>query len=110
MSIVGLVVHLIETRRREFAVRLALGASHADLARRALRACLAPVAAGAALGVIPTAVLARTIAVHLPTVDQVAPLTYAVSVAAVLAGAALAGAAAAFRIRGVSPAAALRSD
>jgi predicted permease len=110
VSIVGLVVHLMATRRREFAVRLALGASHADLAGRALRACLAPVAAGAALGVIPTAVLARSIAVHLPTVDPVAPLTYAVSVAAVLAAAALAGAAAAFRIGGVSPAAALRSD
>ena len=59
---------------------------------------------------IPTAVLARTIALHLPTVDPVAPLTYAVSFAAVVAGAALAGAAAAFRLRGVSPAAALRSD
>ena len=55
MSIFGLVVHLIATRRREFAVRLALGASHADLARRTLRACLTPVAAGAGFGVIPAA-------------------------------------------------------
>jgi hypothetical protein len=49
-GVFGLVAHLAESRRREFGVRIALGATSRDVVWRGARAALMPVAAGVAIG------------------------------------------------------------
>lgn len=46
----GLVAYLAESQRREFGVRLALGAGLGDLVRHSLAAALQPVSAGVVAG------------------------------------------------------------
>ena len=49
----------VEQRRREFGIRLALGAQRADLVRLAVQQGVTPAAAGAAVGVAAAALLGR---------------------------------------------------
>jgi ABC-type antimicrobial peptide transport system permease subunit len=49
-GVFGLVAYLAESRQREFAVRLALGATSRDLVRHGLMTALVPVAAGVVAG------------------------------------------------------------
>jgi hypothetical protein len=109
-GVFGLVASLVATRRREFAVRIALGATRSDIARRALRGGLEPVAAGAAFGLIAAAIVSRAIQSYLLGVNPVEPLTYATVFAGILASAALAAAVGTRRVRHVSPIETLRTD
>ena len=55
----GLVVYFAESRRREFGIRLALGATPNDVTRRIVGAGLWPVLAGVPAGLIVAATFAR---------------------------------------------------
>jgi predicted permease len=59
VGVYGVVSDAVEQRRREFGIRLALGAQRADLVRLAVRHGVAPAVAGAALGIAAAAVLGR---------------------------------------------------
>ena len=59
LGVYGVVSDAVEQRRREFGIRLALGAQRADLVRLAVRQGVTPAAAGAAVGVAAAALLGR---------------------------------------------------
>jgi predicted permease len=109
-GVFGLVAYLAESRRREFGVRVALGATPRDLVRRGVAAGLVPVGVGAAAGLIAAAIVARVFVSALPGLSTLDPLTY-VSVALLMtACAAGAGLTGAWRLRTVAPADALREE
>jgi len=109
-SIFGLVAYLIASRRREFGVRIALGATRADVAKRALWASLEPTLYGAAFGIMTAVPLAHVVRSYLYGVSSTEPLTYAAVFVTLVACATLAGAAAASRVRHVSPIDSLRAE
>jgi putative ABC transport system permease protein len=109
-GVFGLVAYLAESRRREFGVRLALGATPGDLVWRGVAAGLAPVSTGASGGLLLSALVARVFVSMLPGLSALDPLTYA-SVAILMVGcASAAGLAAAWRLRRVAPGDALRAE
>jgi hypothetical protein len=109
-GVFGLVAYLTESRRREFGVRVTLGAPPGDLIRRAVASGLVPVGIGAVAGLGAAAVVARLFVTALPGLSTLDPLTY-VSVALLMtACAAAAGFTAAWRLRAVAPADALRAE
>lgn len=110
VGVFGLVAYLAEARRREFGVRLALGATRRDLVRHAMSAGLGPVVAGTALGLIAAGLIARFMAALLVGVSPLDPLSYVVVGMLIITSAALAGLAASWRLRHISPSAAVRSE
>jgi hypothetical protein len=109
-GVFGLVAHLAESRRREFGVRLALGATHPDLVWRGLAAGLIPVAIGTGIGLSAATLVARLSASVLPGLDALDSPVYA-AVAALMMGCAIgSGSTAAWRLRRLSPAEALRAE
>jgi ABC-type antimicrobial peptide transport system permease subunit len=105
----GLVAYLSESRRREFGVRLALGATMSDLVRHGLYAALVPVSAGVAVGLALGALVSRLFSALLVGVSAIDAPTYAAVAAAVLSCAAMAALAAAWRLRRTTPSDALRA-
>lgn len=105
----GLVAYLSESRRREFGVRLALGATMSDLVRHGLYAALVPVSAGVAVGLALGALVSRLFSALLVGVSAIDAATYAAVAAAVLSCAAMAALAAAWRLRRTTPSDALRA-
>ena len=109
-GVFGLVAYLAESRRREFGVRVALGATPGDVVWRGARAALVPVGAGVVLGLVVAAIVARLFTSLLTGLSALDPLTF-VSVGLVMLGcAALASFGAAWRLRGVAPMDALRAE
>jgi putative ABC transport system permease protein len=109
-GVFGLVAYLAESRRREFAVRLALGATPRDLMRYSLRAALTPVSLGVMTGLALAAVVARLFASLLTGLTPLDPLTYAVVGVTMVGCAALAGWVAAWPLRRMMPSEALRTE
>jgi putative ABC transport system permease protein len=109
-GVFGLVAYLAESRRREFGVRVALGATPRDLMRRAMGAALGPVAAGTGAGLLAAALLARFVASVLVGVSRFDPLSYAAAALLMLACAAAAGLVAAWGLRRITPGDALRAE
>jgi predicted permease len=109
-GVFGLVAYLAESRRREFGVRLALGATPRDLIWRGVAAGLTPVSIGTAAGLLVAALVTRVFVSSLPGLSALDPLTYA-SVALTMVGCAtVAGIAAAWRLRHIAPGVALRAE
>lgn len=106
----GLVAYLAESRRREFGVRLALGATVHDLVRHALAAALTPVAAGIAAGLALGALGSQVFSALLVGVGAIDVITYAAVAVAMLGCAAIAALAAAWRLRRTNPSDALRAS
>ena len=105
----GLVAYLAESQRREFGVRLALGANMGHLVRQGLTAALVPVSAGVALGLFVAGVVSRLFTSLLAGISALDAVTY-VGVAVITLGcAAIAALAASWRLRRTSPADALRA-
>jgi hypothetical protein len=104
----GLVVYFAESRRREFGIRLALGATPSDVTRRIVGAGLWPVLAGVPAGLIVAATFARSVDAWLVGISRLDPLSFGASAVLLVAGAAAAGLLAAWRVRGLSPMDALR--
>jgi len=109
-GVFGLVAYLAESRRREFAVRLALGATSRNLVRHGLVAALVPVAAGVVAGLAIAAMVARLFTSLLTGLSTVDPITYVAVATTMMVCAALAGLGAAWRLRRMMPTDALRAD
>lgn len=109
-GVFGLVAYLAESRRREFAVRLALGATSRDLVQHGLRAALLPVGFGSVAGLGAAAVVAQAFTSLLTGLSPLDPLTYSLVAITMVSCASLAGLGAAWRLRRMEPVDALRID
>ena len=107
-SVFGLVAYLAESRRREFGVRLALGATPRDLVWHGAAIALVPVGVGLVSGLLLAAAVSRVFGALLVGVSPVDGLTYGAVAAVLLCAATGAALVAAWRLRGVKPAEALR--
>lgn len=109
-GVFALVAHLAESRRREFGVRMALGATLSDVVRKAVTAAMGPVAAGVAAGLILGVVVSTVFRSLLVGIDYMDPGTYAGVGLVMLIPAALAALSAAWRLRRLTPSDALRRE
>jgi ABC-type antimicrobial peptide transport system permease subunit len=109
-SVFGLSAYAANVRRREFGIRMALGATPIRLIRRAAIGSLAPVAAGACLGLLGASLVTRLAESLLIGIGHADTATYGL-VGAVMIGSAFLGAfLAASRIRHLSPIDVLRTE
>jgi putative ABC transport system permease protein len=109
-GVFGLVAYLADSRRRDYAVRIALGGSTVSVRLAAGMAGIAPVLIGAAAGAMCASGLAGTIRSLLPGVPQADPLTYATVSFLLVFAASVAGLVGAGRLRTLSPADVLRVE
>jgi len=109
-GVFGLIAYLAESRRREFGVRIALGATQGNVVRFAVMAGLVPAVAGAVAGLAGAAWLAKLAESFLIGVGRLDPVSYAGAFSLMLVVAIGAGLAAAWRVRRISPMDALRSE
>lgn len=98
------------TRAREFSVRLAVGATAADLLRLVLGGGLKLTAIGVATGVAASALLVRSLATLLFGVPPLDPVTFVLAPLALTVVALLACLAPAVRALRADPVSALRSE
>jgi predicted permease len=113
LSVVGLygvLSYAVSLRRREIAIRLALGARQGDVRARFVRDGVALTAIGVGFGVVAAAAAARLMASLLYDVEPVDPLTYAAVAAGLIAVAALASYVTARRASSVDPAESLAAE
>jgi putative ABC transport system permease protein len=113
LAAVGLyatLVHAVGRRTREIGIRVALGASPAQMLRMVLGEGMALSAAGMAIGLIGTFVLSRLLANLLVGVSPTDPTTLGGACLALLTVTALACAVPARRATGTDPAEALRAE
>jgi hypothetical protein len=109
-GVFGLVAYLAESRRREFGVRLALGATPRDVVWRGVAAGLKPVAIGAGTGLLCAGIVAHVFVSLLPGLSALDPATYASVALLMITCAAASGLAAAWRLHRVTPGDALRAE
>jgi len=109
IGVFGLVAYLAESRRREFGIRLALGATPRDLVWRGMTAALIPVSMGVAAGLVFAAWVSRLFMSMLTGLTTLDPYTYLTIATMMLSCATFAGLGAAWRLRHVPPADALRT-
>jgi putative ABC transport system permease protein len=90
VALYSVLTFLVVLRRREFAIRIALGAEPASLVTGVLRQGLALTMVGVAVGVVAGAILIRGLAAALPGIHASTPLDAAVTgcILAIAAGAA----------------------
>ncbi len=105
----GLVAYLAETRRREFGIRLALGATTRHLVRQGLIVALVPVSAGVVAGLILASLVSQLFTALLAGVSAIDSVSYLGGAVAVLGSATVAALAAAWRLRRFTPSSALRT-
>jgi putative ABC transport system permease protein len=110
VGVYGVMAYAVGQRRREFGVRLALGARRADLVRLVLSRGAALFAGGAAIGLVGAAAGARLLGSFLYEVAPLDPASFAAATLAVLAASMLACGAPARRAASVDPTVALRAD
>ena len=109
-GVFGLVAYLAESKRREFGLRMALGATYAHVLRRVVGAGLWPVAVGTLVGLAAAALLARSLATMLVGVTRLDPASYAGAAGIMIGGALVGGLTGAWRIRRLSPMEVLRRE
>jgi predicted permease len=109
VGIFGVVSFGVAQRTREFGVRMAVGAVPSDIVRLVLRACSAPVIAGATTGLVGAVALATVFRKLLFGVASADPLVLAGVVALLGAVAVVSALVPALRASRVDPAVALRS-
>ena len=100
----GVLSYAVALRRREIAIRLALGAERREVRDQFVRDGVALAAFGVGIGLVAAAVVTRIMASLLYDVAAVDPLTYAVVAAALIGVAALASCVPARRASAVDPA------
>jgi putative ABC transport system permease protein len=109
-GVYGVVSYSVASRTREFGVRASLGASPGSIAKLVLREGIALAAAGLAIGLCAALVLARFLRSELYGVGAYDPMTFAASVAVLLAVAVAACYIPARRAMRVDPMVALRYE
>ena len=110
VGVYGVVSYAVEQRRREFGIRLALGADRSDLVRRATRQGLVPALSGAAIGLGAAAMLARVNSALLVGVTPIDVPTFLGAAALLAIAAVVASYPPARRIANEDAALALRSE
>jgi putative ABC transport system permease protein len=106
----GVLAYAVQQRRREFGVRLALGAAPAHVLQLVMREAAVVVAAGIAIGLAAAAVAGQSLSAFLFGVQPRDPLTFAgVAVVLALTAAAAAGVPA-WRAMRIDPATAFRDE
>jgi putative ABC transport system permease protein len=113
LTILGLMIivaRAVVERRRELAIRAALGATSAALIQLVLRQALRPVLAGATLGLIGAYLGGNTLAHFLFHVTPREPFVYATIAALITTTAVLASLVPARRVSHTAPASVLRAE
>ncbi len=110
VGLYGVLSYAVSLRRREVAIRLALGAAGRDVRRQFVRHGVGLAALGIAIGVVAAAAVARLMTSLLYEVEPVDPLTYAAVAIGLIAVAALASYVPARRASAVDPAESLVAE
>jgi putative ABC transport system permease protein len=110
LGVFGLVGYAIATRRRELAVRMALGAGRGHISSTAAAAGLLPVLIGTGVGLVAAISSVRFVRGLLFEVNPLAPSHYVIAGGVLLIVAGLASAAPLRRLLKIDPAEALRSE
>jgi putative ABC transport system permease protein len=110
IGLFGVMAYLVAQRTREIGVRLALGATRAEVFRLIIGRGVVLASAGALLGIVGAAWLSRWLEAQLFSVSRVDPVTFAAVPVAMVAIAVLACYVPARRAMGVDPVIALRTD
>jgi putative ABC transport system permease protein len=110
VGVFGVLAYSVQQRRREFGVRLALGASATSVLRLVLASAGRLIGTGALVGLVLAAVFAQSISAFLFGVQPLDPLTFAGVISVLAATAALACAIPAVRASRVDPLVAFRND
>jgi predicted permease len=110
VGLYGVLSYAVSLRRREIAIRLALGANERDVRRQFVRHGVALAAVGVAIGLATAAGVTRLVMATLYEVGPVDPLTYAAVAAGLLGVAALASYVPARRASTVDPAESLAAE
>ena len=110
VGVYGVLAYAVARRRHEVGIRLALGAQPSTVRALFVRQGLFLTSLGGILGLVASMALSRWISSLLYGVTALDPLTYAVSGAALAAGAILASVVPARRAASVDPMETLRSD
>jgi putative ABC transport system permease protein len=109
-GVYGVMAYIVEQRRNEFGIRLALGASGPDLARLTLSGALQIAALGILIGVGLSFLVQQSLSAFLYGIEPTDLATWAAAVAAMAAVAFLAAWLPARRAAAVNPAVVLRGD
>ncbi len=104
----SVVAFAVARRRREIAIRVALGGSRSSIVAMLLRQALRPALVGLALGLVLSALMSRAIALVLFGVNPLDPLTYALTTLALCLAAATASCVPALRATRANSVVALR--
>jgi putative ABC transport system permease protein len=110
LGLYGVLAHAVSQQRREFGIRMALGARSQDVLAQVLRRGLTTVAAGIALGLLGTFAATRVIESMLFEVSPLDPPAVGLACAAMAAVGLLAGLVPARRAAAVAPATVLREE
>ncbi|MEP6917290.1 MAG: ABC transporter permease [Acidobacteriota bacterium] len=110
IGLYGVIAYHVSSRRREFAVRLALGSAPMAVARLVMGRAVRLAGAGLAAGVLTANAATPLLLRSLPVGERPGAVTYGVTAALLLAIAVLAGLVPAIRVASVNPATALRHD
>ena len=110
VGLYGVLSYAVSLRRREIAIRLALGANERDVRRQFVRHGVALASVGIAIGLAAAASVSRLVMATLYEVGPVDPLTYAAVAAGLLGVAALASYVPARRASTVDPAESLAAE
>jgi putative ABC transport system permease protein len=110
IGVFGVVAYSVQQRRREFGVRIVLGASAGSVLRLVLQSAGRMVMAGAAIGLALAVLAGRSMATFLYQVEPLDPTTFASVTAVLVLTAAAAAMAPAWRASRVDPATAFRAE
>ena len=110
VGVFGVLSYGVQQRRREFGVRIALGASAGTILKMVLANAARVIGAGALIGLVLAALLAQSIATFLFGVTPLDPLTFAGVVIVLGATAAIASLIPAYRASRIDPVEAFRSE
>jgi predicted permease len=110
LGIYGVISYTVSQRVQEIGVRLALGATRADVSRQVIGSTLRLAFIGIAIGLLLSFLLARLIASLLFSTSPTDPMTFAATALTLGLVAALAGAVPAIRAARIDPMSALRAD
>jgi predicted permease len=110
VGLYGVLSYVVSTRRREIAIRYALGARARDVRARIVRHGVVLASIGVAIGLVAAVAVTRAMTSLLYEVQAVDPLTYAAVAAGLIAVAALASYLPARRASTVDPAESLAAE
>jgi len=110
VGVFGVLAYSVQQRTREFGVRIALGASAANVLRLVLSSAGGVIGTGVAIGLIAAAVLSRSISTFLFGVQPLDPTTFVLVPLVLIGTATIAVAAPAWRAARVDPVVAFRNE